>query len=101
MGPVAMAALSARTRIGGYFALIAVLFVPELLSPWTSSLLPAGWQELTSIPAALDAVRGAIAWPSAALAPGARALAGLSAVIAVSLLVVAVRVGQIDAGQSS
>jgi hypothetical protein len=101
IGPVAMAALGARTRAGGYFTLVVVLFVPELISPWTSSLLPSGWYELTSIPAALEAVRAAVAWPAAALAPGARALAALGAIIAVSLLVVAVRVGRIDEGQDA
>jgi hypothetical protein len=77
MGPVAMATLGVRSRVGGYLSLLLVLVVPELLSPWTSEILPQGWHELTSIPAALTAVRAGIARPSAASEPMARALAGL------------------------
>ena len=33
LGPVAMAALGARTRAGGYLTLLAVLVLPELLAP--------------------------------------------------------------------
>jgi hypothetical protein len=97
LGPVAMAALGARTRAGGYAVLLAVLALPELLAPWTAELLPGGWGELTSIPAALDAVRAGAASPIAAGGHAARAVAALAAVIAVSLLVVGVSVGRIDA----
>lgn len=92
MGPLAMAALGARTRAGGYFTLLAVLALPELLSPWTEDLLPAGWHELTSIPAALAAVRAGVASPSAAGVPMARAIAGLAAIVSASLIVVRARV---------
>jgi hypothetical protein len=92
LGPVAMAALGARTRAGGYFTLLAVLVVPELASPVTSALLPHGWHELTSIPAALAAVRAGVASPGTMGASMARALAGLAAVVAASLVVVAARV---------
>jgi hypothetical protein len=92
IGPVAMAALGARTRVGGYLTLLAVLALPELLAPWTGTLLPRGWHELTSIPAALAAVRAGVASPSAMAAPMARALAGLAAVVALSLVVVVARV---------
>jgi len=92
VGPVAMAALGARTRAGGYFTLLAVLVVPELLAPWTSAALPRGWTELTSIPAALAAVRAGVLAPVTNGAPAARAVAGLAAVVAIALLVVAARV---------
>jgi hypothetical protein len=92
LGPLAMAALGARTRTGGYFTLLAVLVLPELLAPWTSALLPAGWYELTSIPAALAAVRAGVVSPSAAGIHMARALTGLTAVVAASLAVVFTRV---------
>jgi hypothetical protein len=92
IGPVAMAALGARTRAGGYLSLLAVLVVPELLAGFTGRLLPHGWHELTSIPEALAAVRSAVAHPVLQGAHGARALAGLLAVIALALLVVAARV---------
>lgn len=97
LGPLAMAALGSRTRAGGYLSLLAVLVVPELASPWTSALLPRGWSELTSVPAALAAVRAGVASPVALAAPLARALAGLAAVVAVSLVVVAARVRRGDA----
>jgi hypothetical protein len=91
VGPVAMAALGARTRAGGYLTLLAVLALPELLAPWTSDLLPRGWTELTSIPAALAAVRVAVVHPMTGGARALRAAAGLAAVVALSLLVVAAR----------
>ncbi len=89
---MAIAALGARTRVGGYLSLLAVLAVPELLAGFTRRLLPAGWHELTSIPAALAAVRAGVAHPVLAGAHAARGLAGLLAVVALALLVVAVRV---------
>jgi hypothetical protein len=92
VGPVAMAALGARSRAGGYLTLLAVLALPELLAPWTSDLLPRGWTELTSIPAALAAVRVAVVHPTIVGARAMRAAAGLAAVVALSLLVVAARV---------
>ncbi|HEY1694441.1 MAG TPA: hypothetical protein VGG39_19865 [Polyangiaceae bacterium] len=92
IGPLAMAALGARTRVGGYLTLLAVLALPEVLAPWTAGLLPRGWHELTSVPAALAAVRAGVASPSTMAAPMARALAALAAVVAVSLLVVVARV---------
>ncbi|MDP9000705.1 MAG: hypothetical protein M3O46_11405, partial [Myxococcota bacterium] len=101
IGPVAMASLGARSRVGGYFALLAILVVPELLAPWTSALLPRDWHELTSIPAALEAVRDGFAWPFEAWRRGARAVAGLSAVVAVALVVVGARIAHADAGPAS
>jgi len=91
LGPVAIAALGARTRAGGYLSLLAVLVVPELLAGFTGRLLPRGWRELTSIPEALAAVRSGVAHPVLEGAHAARGLAGLGAIIAVALLVVAAR----------
>ncbi len=91
VGPVALAALGTRTRAGGYFTLLAVLVLPELLSPWTRALLPSGWGELTSIPSALAAVRAGVLAPAVAAAPAARALAELMAVAVLSLAVVRAR----------
>jgi hypothetical protein len=93
LGPVAMAALGVRSRAGGYVVLLAVLVLPELISPWTGLLLPHGWHELTSIPAMLDAVRAAALRPNEAAAGGARAVAGLAAVVALSMIALALRVG--------
>ena len=100
LGPVAMAALGARTRAGGYLSLLAVLVVPELLAGFTARLLPRGWHELTSIPEALAAVRAAVVHPVLAGAHGARGLAGLLAVIALALLVVAARVRAADGARA-
>jgi hypothetical protein len=96
IAPVALAALSASTRTGGYLSLLAVLALPELAAPWTSALLPHGWAELTSIPSALAAVGAVFASPAAAV-HAARALVGLLAVIAASLVVVVARLPEIDA----
>jgi hypothetical protein len=98
MGPVALAALGARTRAGGYFTLLGVLAVPELLARWSIEWLPAGWHELTSIPAALAAVRAGVVAPATLGAPMARALAALTAVVALSLFVVAARARRTDEG---
>jgi hypothetical protein len=91
IGPVAMATLGARTRAGGYFTLLAVLVLPELVAPITSEILPAGWDELTSIPAALEAVRAAVETPMKHGEHLARAVVGLAGVVFVSLVVVGER----------
>jgi len=98
LGPVALAALGARTRAGGYTSLLAVLVVPELLAftGLTTHLLPEGWDELTSIPAALSAVRRGVAHGFVGGAHAARALAALVAVMAAALLVIAGRARQKD-----
>ena len=92
LGPVAMAALGGRSRAGGYVTLLAVLVIPELLAPWTGALLPRGWRELTSIPAALEAVRAGVQSAGPALLHAARAAVALVAVVAASLLLVHARV---------
>jgi len=91
VGPIAMATLGARTRTGGYLALVGVLVLPELLSPWTGDLLPPGWRELTSIPAALDALGSGVASPHRDWLSMARATAALVAIVAASLVIVAAR----------
>jgi hypothetical protein len=92
LGPLAMAALGGQSRAGGYLGLLAALVLPELLAPWTGALLPHGWRELTSIPAALEAVRAGVQSPGSASLHGARAAVALMAVVAASLLVVHARV---------
>jgi hypothetical protein len=91
VGPVALATLAARTRVRSYLVFAAVMWLPMLCERWTSEVLPRHWRELTSIPAALAAVRTAVAFPAMAGAAGARAVAGLAAVVALSLLVLASR----------
>jgi hypothetical protein len=99
--PVGMATLGGRSRSLGYLAFLAVLVVPELLSPWTAARLPAGWHELTSIPAALAAVRTGIGAPAGNAAPLARALAALAAVSALSFVLVVGRAGRTAPGETS
>jgi hypothetical protein len=94
MGPLAIATLGGRSRTGGYLCLVLALFVPELLSSWTVAVLPAGWSELTSIPAALAAARAGVSSPLANAAPLLRALTALASIIAVSLMVIATRIRQ-------
>src|SRR5580700_5645510 len=96
LGPVALAALGARSRGTGYLALLAVVVIPELLSPWTSALLPHGWNELTSIPAALDAIGSGAASPIHGAMHLLRGLAMLAAVVGASLVVVAAQVSRVD-----
>jgi len=96
LGPIAMATLGGRSRSGGYTWLLAVLVLPEILAPWTRDLLPAGWGELTSIPAALEAVRAGVQTAGPALVHAARAVVGLVAVVAASLVVVRARVPGAD-----
>lgn len=98
LGPVAMAALGAKSRFAGYMTLLAVLVLPELVSPWTSRILPAGWQEVTSIPTALEAVRAGITHPITGTAHTARAIVGLAAIVAGSLAVVRARIPRGEAG---
>jgi len=100
LGPVALAALGARSRGGGYAALLAVVVLPELISPWTSALLPHGWSEVTSIPAALEAVGRGVVSPAHAGMHLARAFAMLAAIIGASLVVVAAQVSRVDASDA-
>jgi hypothetical protein len=95
---VALAALGARTRAGGYFTLLAVLVLPELLAPWTAPFLPASVRELTSIPAALEAVRQGIAGPASGALHALCALAGLSLVAVASSVAIQARLPEDDPG---
>ncbi|WP_394846632.1 hypothetical protein LZC95_04095 [Pendulispora brunnea] len=60
MAPLAMAALGARSRAGGFFGLLVLVFLPELLLEWSQKLLPEPWGELASLPSALASLRGAL-----------------------------------------
>jgi hypothetical protein len=96
VAPVALAALGARSRVGGYFALLFVLVVPELFKSWTTNVLPYGWQELTSIPAALAAFRSALTPDSVDVATALRAIVVLAAVSAIALAVVRTQIARVD-----
>jgi hypothetical protein len=92
LAPVAMATLGGRSRAGGYLAFLALIVGPELLAPWTATRLPAGWHELTSLPAALAAVRSGVVAPAANGAHLARAVAALMALAVASFLFAMTRV---------
>lgn len=95
VAPVALAALGARSRAGGYVALVMMLVVPELFAGWTEELLPRGWEELTSIPAILTAVRGSlVALDGARLA---RALFAVVVVAAIATAIVRQQMARVDA----
>lgn len=57
---VAMAALAARARAGGYLALVGVLLVPELIAEGARTATSGPWPEVLSLPGALDALRGGL-----------------------------------------
>ena len=60
VAPVAFAALGSRTRLSGYFALLFVLVVPEILSNALTGPLPTEVTELFAIPSALAALRSSL-----------------------------------------
>jgi|HubBroStandDraft_1064217.scaffolds.fasta_scaffold06787_5 hypothetical protein len=98
LGPLAMAALGTGNRLVGYLSLLAVLALPEVLAGWTEPRLPAGWHELTSIPSALSAVAAGVRSGGPSLLHMVRAMAGLAAIIALSLAAVWARLAQAEAG---
>jgi hypothetical protein len=88
LAPVAVAALGARSRGGGYGRLLVVLVLPELFERWTARALPGAWRELVSIPSALGALRAALMPPGVDVARFFRAALVLAIVVAVAMLVV-------------
>lgn len=87
VAPLAMAALGARSRAGGYGVLFLVLILPEILSMISDGLVPEPWSDVISIPAALDSLRAGL---SAPLDPAraVRAFFALAIVIVLATLVV-------------
>ena len=61
VSPLAFAALGARTRIGGYFYLLLVLVLPEIVTNALGKSLPPEVLEVCAIPSALAALRASIA----------------------------------------
>jgi hypothetical protein len=97
VAPVALASLGARSRVGGYLALVTVLVLPELFAGWTARMLPAAWSELTSIPSVLGALRASLTPGAVDVAMALRALVVLAAVSAVALAIVRTQVARVDA----
>jgi len=79
VAPLAFAALGARSRVGGYFFLMFIIVLPELLAGMLAGWLPESLLEVLAIPSALAALRSA-------LAPGTfDALRTMRALVAIAL----------------
>jgi hypothetical protein len=96
LAPVGFATLAARSRVGGYFALMGVLVLPELLERPLTRLLPEGWGELASIPGALLALRGSLVPMTFDPLRFARAFALLALTVLVALLIVRAQLARFD-----
>jgi len=88
IAPVAFAALGSRTRLAGYFALLLVLVVPEMLSNMLTGPLPSEVTELCAIPSALAALRSSISPGSVDVFRFVRALVAVSVFAGVALFLV-------------
>jgi hypothetical protein len=88
VAPVAFAALGARSRIGGYVFLIAVITIPELIVAMMGSTLPSSVADVLSIPSALGALRTSLSPGSLDLWRTMRALIALSLVVAFAMFLV-------------
>lgn len=100
IAPLAFAALGARSRIGGYLFLVAVVMLPEAIVSMMGSSLPESIGDVLSIPSALSALRSALAPGTVDLWRAARAAVALSVVAAVAMMLVrreAVAVGAAEA----
>ncbi len=85
---VAFSALGARSRLGGYLLLVAVVTIPELIVNGMGSMLPASIADVLSIPSALAALRTSLAPGTEDLQRGARAAFALAFVVAIAVLLV-------------
>jgi hypothetical protein len=65
LAPLALAALGARTRVGGYGALLLIVIVPEVVVSLVGDAIPSAVAEICSVPSALAAFRSSLA-PTAA-----------------------------------
>ena len=101
LAPLAMAALGARTRAGGYVWLLLLLVLPELLLPWTSAFLPSAWREVASVPTALAAFRNALMPPSIDILRLVRAGAALALVALFCLALVRREMVRVDAEEAT
>ncbi len=82
---VALVALGARNRAGGYIVLVVLFLLPDFLSPWTSPLVPPAWAGLVSLPGVLTTLRDTLlpgSFDGALLVRGLAALAGVLLVLA-------------------
>ncbi len=96
VAPLSLAALGARSRGGGYLVFLALLVLPEMIQPWTSALVPAGWGELLSVPSALGALRAALPAQALDLARLTRAAFVLAAFAALAFALVRGEIAALD-----
>lgn len=88
VAPVAFAALGARSRIGGYLFLIAVVMIPEAIVALMGASLPESVADVLSIPSALGALRSAFSPGTVDLWRAMRAVVALSFVVAFAMFLV-------------
>lgn len=88
VAPVAFAALGARSRIGGYIFLLAVVMIPEAIVALMGSSLPEAVADVLSIPSALAALRTSLAPGTVDPWRAMRALVALSFVVAFAMFLV-------------
>jgi hypothetical protein len=96
VAPLAMAALGARSRAGGYVVLLAILVVPELAEPWTRAIAPEAIGDVLGVPAALASLRASVSAPLD-VARLARAACVLAALAAVCFAMVRAEIARVDA----
>jgi hypothetical protein len=84
---VALATLGARSRVGGYLALLAVLVLPGLAAHSLEEVVATRWIEVCSVQGALAGLRASFAGPSFDPFLLGRALAVLASVVVLALLV--------------
>ncbi|GAC1526565.1 MAG: hypothetical protein NVS3B10_24870 [Polyangiales bacterium] len=88
VAPVAFAAVGARSRLGGYVFLIAIVAIPELVVGLMGSSLPSSVADVLSIPSALGALRTSLAPGTVDLSRTMRALIALSLVASFAMFLV-------------
>lgn len=88
IAPVAIAAVGARSRVGGYLFLSFVVAVPELVASGLSTVLPESVTEVLSIPSALAVLRASLAPGHLELLRTGRALLALGVFALLALAMV-------------
>lgn len=88
VAPVAFAALGARSRIGGYVFLLALITVPELVVSSLGASIPEGLADVLSIPSALVALRSGLAPGTAEIGRALRAIVALLFFAALAVAIV-------------
>jgi hypothetical protein len=101
IAPVGFATLGARSRVGGYLALVTVLVVPELLEGPLTRIMPEGWGELASIPGVLLALRSSLGQTTFDPLRLMRAAALIALIVLVAMVVVRGQLARFDREQTA